>query len=112
MANVVIINQNNKISKKISQKDLFQHFNVSPMLMNNYSIIKKDDGKYYLVKQSDLIDIFENLSENARVANGMVKTLGERQGLVSCENSGKYNDSHKLLFTEALSITPQELRES
>lgn len=105
-----------KLSKKsgyeyiMEQMDLMRtKFNLSPTMVETHLIVRdKDSGHLILRKRENPIAVFDlDPAERKAVIVGMSKTYSERTGLDA--NNGKYNDEHRLLPSEALSIDVGEI---
>lgn len=94
----------------MEQMDLMRtKFNLSPTMVETHMIVRdKDNGHLILRKIENQISVFDlDPVERKDVIVGMSKTYSERTGLDA--KNGKYNDEHRLLPGEALSIDVGEI---
>ena len=89
----------------MGQMDLMKtKFGLSPTMVETHLIVRdKDSGHLILRKRESPIAVFDiDAAERKAVIVGMSKTYSERTRLEA--KNGKYNDEHRLLPSEALSI--------
>ena len=94
----------------MEQMDLMKtKFGLSPTMVETHLIVRdKDSGHLILRKRENPIAVFDlDAAERKAVIVGMSKTYSERTGLDA--KNGKYNDEHRLLPSEALSIDVGEI---
>lgn len=94
----------------MEQMDLMKtKFGLSPTMVETHLIVRDmDSGHLILRKRENPIAVFDlDVAERKAVIVGMSKTYSERTGLDA--KNGKYNDEHRLLPSEVLSIDIGEI---